>query len=84
MKDILTAQQAAELIGVTKQSVLAWYRRGWLASVAATGRPRFMRGAVVAMVAGVCPVCGSGFRRVNQRQVHCCGECRKKAHRLRG
>ena len=84
---ILSVPQIVEVFGVSVSAVRKWIAAGKLAPVTREhegkgGRMFFTRGAVLALVTGSCPVCGDGFIRENQRQVHCSRRCYLRARRL--
>ena len=84
---ILSVPQIVEGFGVSVSAVRKWIAAGKLSPVTREhegkgGRMFFTRGAVLSLVTGSCPVCGDGFIRKNQRQVHCSRRCYLRARRL--
>ena len=84
---ILSVAQIVEVFGVSMSAVRKWIAAGKLSPVTREhegkgGRMFFTRGAVLSLVTGSCPVCGDGFIRESQRQVHCSRRCYLRARRL--
>jgi len=90
MKTLLTVEQAADAAGVAVNTVRYWHRIGKLPEAARMPdkgshrhRVYFTMGQITALCRGICPVCGSSFKRSQVRQAYCTPNCRKQAHRLR-
>jgi hypothetical protein len=71
---------------VSAGAVRAWIAAGRITPIRREGRGRagamyFARGAVYALVFGLCPVCGQGFRRARLSQEFCSQRCRQRSHR---
>ena len=84
---ILSVAQIVEVFGVSMSAVRKWIAAGKLVPVTREhegkgGKMFFTRGAVLSLVTGSCPICGDGFIRKNQRQVHCSRRCYLRARRL--
>ena len=84
---ILSVEQIVEQFKVSAAAVRAWIAAGNIAPVLREGRGRsgqmyFARGEVAALVYGLCPVCGNGFRRVRLSQRFCGRACRQKSARM--
>ena len=85
---ILSVEQIVEQFKVSAAAVRAWIAAGKIAPIRREGRGRsgqmyFARGEVAALVYGLCPVCGNGFRRARLSQRFCPGSaCRQKFARM--
>jgi hypothetical protein len=84
---LMTLPQICLEFKLPEPTVRAWIARGRLQPAQrkpARGRGGvmlFYRGSVTALVQGVCPVCGDGFKRATARQVFCSQRCRQRANR---
>jgi hypothetical protein len=83
---IMTLPQIVEQFAVTTAAVRRWVAAGLLEPIQRKGRGRagrmyFTRGAVGALVYGMCPVCGQGFRKTTIKQRFCGRACRQKSNR---
>ena len=86
-KKLVTVPEIAEQFGVSVATVRSWILSGRLVAVRREGLGRggtmyFARGEVVAMVYGMCLVCGSGFKRATIRQRFCSTLCRQRYARV--
>jgi hypothetical protein len=84
---LLTAAQIVEHFKVSAGAVRTWVAAGKIAPIRREGRGRsgqmyFARGEVAALVYGLCPVCGNGFRRARLSQRFCGRACRQKSARM--
>jgi hypothetical protein len=85
---VLTVPEIVDNFGVSLGAVRAWIAAGRLEPVHREGKGRggamyFARGEVVALLYGLCPLCGEMFKRGTQRQRFCSPSCRFKAARMR-
>jgi len=85
---IMTVEQIVEQFTVSTAAVRRWIAAGLLEPVERQGRGRsgrmyFTRGAVAALVYGLCLVCGQGFRKTTIKQCFCGRACRQKSNRAK-
>lgn len=85
--DLVTVPEIVEELGVSLGAVRAWIAAGRLVAVRREGRGRggqmlFARGQVVALVHGICLVCGAGYRKAVLGQRFCSKSCRQKFSRM--
>jgi hypothetical protein len=91
MKDInvlVNFDQILETFGIGESRVRAWIAAGRLVPIRREGRGRsgmmlFARGDVSALIYGLCPVCGGGFKRSTLKQEHCSRICRDRGRRAK-
>ena len=81
----MTIPEIVELFQVNERVVRGWVERDLLKPVRREGRGRcgqmwFARGEVAALVYGLCPVCGNGFKKATIKQRFCGDPCRKKSN----
>ncbi len=84
----MSVEQIVEHFGLTTATVRAWIASGRLVPVKREGQGRagrmfFSRGAVGALVYGLCPICCQGFTKGTLRQVFCSQSCRQKSNRAK-
>lgn len=81
MKTALTIEQAAERYGITIFGLYHLIRAGKLIADRQDGETIIPLAALESVFLAVCPVCGKGFKKANQRQRFCGQSCRQKAAR---
>lgn|GEM_PF-3190669 len=84
---LATVTGIVEEFCVSLGAVRAWIAAGLLSPVIREGRGRggamlFSRGQVIALLHGVCLVCGCGFRKAVLKQRFCSTSCRQKWSRM--
>jgi len=84
---LVNVPQVVELYGVSEAAVRRWVFEGILKPVRREGKGRggemfFAKGEVSALVYGLCPVCGNGFKREKLSQRFCSTYCRQRSSRL--
>ena len=77
----LTVEQAAEVAGLSDVAIYGFIKSGKLASIRQDGRTLVSKADLESILSAVCPICGEGFRKANQRQEFCSKSCRQKANR---
>lgn len=81
MKTALTIEQAAKRYGITVFGIYNLIRTGKLIAHQQDGVSVLPLAALESVFLAVCPVCGNGFKKANQRQRFCGQSCRQKAAR---
>ena len=80
---LLTVEQAADAAGVSRRTIEAWILRKRLHVVQRRkGRVYVALGELTQLTTGICPHCGTTFKRGTLRAVYCSANCRTTAHRL--
>ena len=84
---LLTVAQIMAEYSVSGPAVRRWIAAELIKPVRREGRGRsgtmyFARGEVAALVYGMCPVCGNGFKRGTIKQRFCGKACRQRSARL--
>ena len=77
----LTIEQAAAAAGLSDVAIYGFIKAGKLAAIHQDGRTLVSKANLESLLSAVCPVCGEGFRKANQRQKFCSKSCRQKANR---
>ena len=77
----LTIEQAAAAAGLSDVAIYGFIKAGKLAAIRQDGRTLVSKADLESVLSAVCPICGEGFRRSNQRQKFCKQSCRQKAAR---
>ena len=77
----MTIEQAAEAAGLSTVAIYGFIKSGKLTATHQDGRTLVSRADLESILSAVCPVCGEGFRKANQRQKFCSKSCRQKANR---
>ena len=77
----LTIEQAAEAAGLSVVAVYGFIKSGKLSAIHQDGRTLVSKADLESLLSAVCPICGEGFRKANQRQQFCSKSCRQKANR---
>lgn len=81
MNEAITIKEAAEKYGLTLEGIYRLIREGKLYKLKQDGKTLLSCAALESIFFAVCPVCGDGFRKGNQRQKFCSQSCRQKASR---
>ncbi len=77
----LTIEQAAEAAGLSDVAIYGFIKAGKLTAIRQDGRTLVSKADLESLLSAVCPICGEGFRKENQRQRFCSKSCRQKANR---
>jgi len=77
----LTIEQAAEEAGLSVAAIYVFIRAGKLTAIHQDGKTLLSKAELGSLLSAVCPICGEGFRKANQRQRYCKQACRQKANR---
>ena len=77
----MTIEQAAEAAGLSDVAIYGFIKAGKLAATRQDGRTLVSKADLESILSAVCPICGEGFRKANQRQQFCSKSCRQKASR---
>jgi len=83
MRTGLTIKQAAERYEITPATIYNFSKAGKVVLLKQDGETLVCKESIEAILYGVCPVCGRGFKRGNQRQRFCDKSCRQKANRAK-
>ena len=78
---LINFKEVVALFAVSPGAVRAWVAAKRLIPVRREGKGRrmwFARGEVKALVYGMCPVCGNGFKRATIKQRFCSTLCRQR------
>jgi len=81
VNEALTIEQAAERYEITVYGIYSLIRAGKLIAHKQGGKTLLPLAALESVFYAVCPVCGKGFKKGNQRQRFCGQSCRQKANR---
>jgi hypothetical protein len=81
MNEALTIEQAAEQSGLSVSGLYHLMKTGKLIPHKQDGQTLLSHSALESLLHTVCPVCGKGFRKANQRQRFCSQACRQYANR---
>jgi len=81
MKHGATIEQAAERFEVSISGLYRLIKVGTLHPIKQDGETLLDLEELVSVFHALCPICGAGFKRGNQRQRFCSQACRQKANR---
>ncbi len=81
MNHVLTIEQAAEKYGLSVSGLYHMIKIGKLVAHKQDGQTLLSLEALESVLYAVCPACGKGFKKANQRQWFCSQACRQYVNR---